>query len=212
MPTEPRVLLSGFADEAAVNKTAEEQFVAFAALGLQYYSIRFIDMGGGVKNAMKLSPEELSTVKRLQGDFGLRVSSLGSPIGKIKLRDEEDGTKNAYIPFDRYLAEDVARACELAAFLETNSSADSPSITQGDGPRTVRQRSGRSAGAIADRCAQSGLIFGLEVEPIWWVRMGTSWPRFIVAWRTPTWSSSSTARIWSCKDTRRARSTNNIWR
>jgi len=39
----PRVILSAFADEAANQKTAVQQFSALAALGLQYYSIRFID-------------------------------------------------------------------------------------------------------------------------------------------------------------------------
>ena len=45
MAENPRVILSGFADEAANHKTAVEQFAAFAALGLQYYSLRFIDVG-----------------------------------------------------------------------------------------------------------------------------------------------------------------------
>ena len=45
MSEKPRVILSGFADEAANQKTAVQQFAAFAALGLQYYSIRFIDVG-----------------------------------------------------------------------------------------------------------------------------------------------------------------------
>jgi hypothetical protein len=42
MTTSPRVILSGFADEAAIHKTPTEQFAAFAALGLQYYSLRFV--------------------------------------------------------------------------------------------------------------------------------------------------------------------------
>jgi len=50
MADRPQVLLSGFADEAANQKTVQQQFAAFAALGLQYFSIRFIDVGGGVKN------------------------------------------------------------------------------------------------------------------------------------------------------------------
>ena len=52
------MILSGFADEAANHKTAVEQFAAFAALGLQYYSIRFIDVGNGIKNVMKF-PKQL---------------------------------------------------------------------------------------------------------------------------------------------------------
>ena len=55
MSNRPQVVLSGFGDEAANHKTAVEQFAAFAAMGLQYYSLRFIDFGGGVKNVMKLT-------------------------------------------------------------------------------------------------------------------------------------------------------------
>jgi hypothetical protein len=49
MSDQPSVILSGFGDEAANQKTAEQQFCAFAALGLQYYSIRFIDAGQGIR-------------------------------------------------------------------------------------------------------------------------------------------------------------------
>jgi hypothetical protein len=58
----PTVILSGFGDEAANQKTAEQQFAAFAALGLQYYSIRFIDAGNGIKNVMQLTTWKMSMV------------------------------------------------------------------------------------------------------------------------------------------------------
>ena len=48
----PRVILSAFADEAANQKTAVQQFAALAALGLQFYSIRFIDVGGGISTTV----------------------------------------------------------------------------------------------------------------------------------------------------------------
>jgi hypothetical protein len=51
------VLLSGFADEAANEKLAVQQYAAFAAIGLRYYSIRFIDVGNGIKNVMALSDD-----------------------------------------------------------------------------------------------------------------------------------------------------------
>ena len=114
MSVNPSVLLSGFADEAAIDKTATEQFSAFAALGLQYYSIRFIDVGNGVKNVMKLNKTETKTVLKMQDEYGLSVSSIGSPIGKVKLLNVDDGTKNAYIPFKKYLKQDVQHACEVA--------------------------------------------------------------------------------------------------
>jgi sugar phosphate isomerase/epimerase len=118
MAEEPRVILSGFADEAAAQKTAVEQFTAYAALGLQYYTLRFIDVGSGIKNVMKLTVSEIQKLRHLQDEYGLNVSSIGSPIGKVKLVNVDDGTKNAYVPFKKYLAQDVKKACDLAHAFE----------------------------------------------------------------------------------------------
>ena len=107
MADNPQVILSGFADEAANQKTAEQQFAAFAALGLQYYSIRFIDVGSGIKNVMKLTKSEISKVRHLQDEYCLNVSSIGSPIGKVKLIKKDDSTSNRYVPFKQYLKKDV---------------------------------------------------------------------------------------------------------
>ena len=74
------ILLSGFADEAANEKQAVQQYSAFAALGLKYYSIRFIDAGQGIKNVMLLSDSEIEHLVKMQSDYGLRVSSIGSRI------------------------------------------------------------------------------------------------------------------------------------
>ena len=81
MPNRPQVILSGFADEAAIHKTAVEQFAAFAALGMQYYSLRFIDVGGGVKNVMNLTKGEITKLRHRESEFGMNVASIGSPIG-----------------------------------------------------------------------------------------------------------------------------------
>ena len=75
MAENPSVILSAFADEAANHKTAVEQFSALAALGLQYYCIRFIDAGGGVKNAIDLTRSEIQKVRHLQDEYGLKVMS-----------------------------------------------------------------------------------------------------------------------------------------
>ena len=87
MSGNPQVILSGFGDEAALHKTAVEQFSAFAALGLQYYSLRFVDVGRGVKNVMKLSTAEIQKIRHLEDEYDLSVASIGSPIGKVKLLD-----------------------------------------------------------------------------------------------------------------------------
>src|SRR5262245_30906924 len=91
---QPSVILSGFGDEAANQKTAEQQFAAFAAMGLTYYSLRFIDAGQGIKNVMQLSKAEITKIRHLEDQYDLNVATLGSPIGKVKLLDKDDGTKN----------------------------------------------------------------------------------------------------------------------
>ena len=165
MEDQPRVILSGFADEAANQKTAVQQFSVFAALGLQYYSLRFIDVGNGIKNVMNLTKAEIVKVRHLEDEYGLNVASLGSPLGKVKLLDEEDGTKNAYIPFKKYLEKDVHRACELAHAFETKLirgfSFYHPRETD---PWEHVSQAADQLGQIAEACHRSDLTFGLEVE------------------------------------------------
>ena len=165
MAENPCVILSGFADEAANQKTAVQQFAAFAALGLQYYSIRFIDVGEGIKNVMKLTKSEITKVRHLQNEYGLNVSSIGSPIGKVKLVDKEDGTKNVFVPFKQYLAKDVKRVCEIAHAFETKLIRGfSFYHPKGSNPRDYLTQAVDQLGQVAEACHRSDLTFGLEVE------------------------------------------------
>ena len=166
MADKPRVILSGFADEAANQKTAVQQFAAFAALGLQYYSLRFIDVGGGIKNVMKLTRSELQKVRHLQNEYGLDVSSLGSPLGKVKLQNVDDGTKNRFVPFKRYLAAEVARACQIAHAVETKLIRGfSFYHPKGADPQKHIPQAVDQLGQIAEACHRSDLTYGVEVEP-----------------------------------------------
>ena len=165
MADNPSVILTGFADEAANQKTAEQQFSAFAALGLQYYTIRFIDAGNGVKNVMKLTKSEVARVRHMEDEYGLNVSSLGSPIGKVKLLDVDDGTHNQYVPFSKYLKKDVAVACELAHAFETKLIRGfSFYHTRGTDAREHLPQVVDQLGQVAEACHRSDLTFGLEVE------------------------------------------------
>lgn len=165
MTERPRVILSGFGDEAAIHKSAVEQFAAFAALGLEYYSIRFIDAGEGIKNVMDLSKSEIRRIAHLEDEYDMNVASIGSPIGKVKLVDVEDGTKNAFVPFKKYLSQNVAKLCEIAHAFETKLirgfSFYHPKGTEPADhlPQVVEQ-----LGQIAEMCHRSDLTFGLEVE------------------------------------------------
>ena len=163
--TTPPILLSGFADEAANQKTIDQQFAALAALGMRYFSIRFLDAGNGVKNVMALDDAEIETVKAKLDEYGLSISSIGSPIGKVKLCDVDDGTTTGYRPFDDYIKTEVVRACELAQIFGTKLirgfSFYHPKGSSVDEhfPQAVDQ-----VGKIADVCGKHGVIYGLEVE------------------------------------------------
>ncbi|MFO0945401.1 MAG: TIM barrel protein [Planctomycetota bacterium] len=165
MALKPHVLLSGFADECAINKTAVEELAVFAALGLEYYSIRFVDVGGGIKNVMKLDKTELDRLADLHAAYGMKVATIGSPIGKVKLRDVDDGSSNAYVPFDKYLEGDVMHAIHLAQRFDTKLIRGfSFYPPRGQDPAPFFPQAVDQLGKIADRCKREGVIFGLEIE------------------------------------------------
>ncbi len=168
MPANPSVLLSAFADEAANHKTAVEQFSALAAIGLKYYSPRFIDVAGAgtVKHVVELNADELAALNKLQAEFGMRVTSIGSRIGKVKLVDKDDGSHNRFVPFDAYLKTEVAATLRAAAALGTKLIRGfSFYPPKGEDPQPYIAQSVERLGKIVDLCARDGLIFGLEIEP-----------------------------------------------
>ncbi len=148
MTDQPSVILSGFGDEAANQKTAEQQFAAFAALGLQYYTLRFIDAGQGIKNVMQLTKSEITKIRHLEDEYGLNVATLGSPIGKVKLLDVDDGTQEPL----RAVQEVPGRRSEegLRAGPCLRDQADPRLLvlsSQGDRSLAARAAGGRSAWA-----------------------------------------------------------------
>ena len=161
----PSILLSGFADEAANSKTLDQQFSAFAALGMRYFSIRFVDAGGGIKNVMDLDNAELEIVQQKMDEYGLSVSTLGSPLGKVKLLDVDDGTKTPYRPFEEYLANEVPKACELTNALDAKLIRGfSFYHPRGSNIEDHFAQAVDQIGKIVDVCDSHGLTYGLEVE------------------------------------------------
>ncbi len=77
-------LISGFADEAAKDFTT--QLETLKGLGMKYLCIRAIDGRSIVDFTVD---EARSYIKPMLDRYGLHVSSLGSPIGKIPVDDEE---------------------------------------------------------------------------------------------------------------------------
>ena len=74
--------ISGFADEIA--EDVDTQFRVLQKLGIRYFEPRGIDG----KNIADLSDEEAQSLKEKMERAGIRVSSIGSPIGKIRLDED----------------------------------------------------------------------------------------------------------------------------
>lgn len=161
----PDVLLSGFADEAAPDKTIDQQFSTMASLGLAYLSIRFIDIGHGVQNVLELSDSGFQLIREQLDRYELQIASIGSPIGKVKITDIDDGTSNRYVPFDQYLQHDVATAIQAAEALQTRLIRGFSFYHPRDTDYAIYLNQAiDQLGKIVDSCDQHGLTFGLEVE------------------------------------------------
>ncbi|HLT82953.1 MAG TPA: sugar phosphate isomerase/epimerase family protein [Phototrophicaceae bacterium] len=76
--------LSGFSDE--ISPDFEEQCAVAARLGLGHIELR----SAWETNVLDLDDDRLRTVRRTLAEHDLRVSSIGSPIGKIFLDDDVD--------------------------------------------------------------------------------------------------------------------------
>ncbi len=98
-----KFLISAFADEAGT--TLEEQISALKRNGIDYIEPRNING----KPILSLSDEELKHVKAELDKSGIKVNSLGSPIGKYPIKE----------PFENHL-KDFHRAIEVCKMLGTN--------------------------------------------------------------------------------------------
>jgi len=74
--------ISGFSDE--ISSDVKTQFEVLNKLGIKYFEPRGIDG----KNISILDDKEITELKELMILYGISASSIGSPIGKIKITDE----------------------------------------------------------------------------------------------------------------------------
>ena len=77
-----RFIISGFSDE--IDENIVKQFEHLNKLGIEYFEPRGING----KNIAKLNDEEACELKETMDKYGIKVSSIGSPIGKIKITDD----------------------------------------------------------------------------------------------------------------------------
>lgn len=94
--------ISGFSDE--IDSNVVKQFEHLNKLGISYFEPRGIDG----KNIADLDDGEVLALKEKMDQYGIKVSSIGSPIGKISIND----------PMEPHM-EKLARVIKTAKMLDT---------------------------------------------------------------------------------------------
>ena len=74
-----KIILSAFADEYSASFT--EQLEGMRTFGIEHVEIRGVDG----KNVSTLTPCEVKEVKSKLNHYGMGVSAIGSPVGKVQL-------------------------------------------------------------------------------------------------------------------------------
>ena len=76
-----KFIISGFADEIA--DSLADQLSTLNELGIKYMEMRNVNGKGLIEHSL----EEVKEIKKQLDEAGIKLSSLGSPIGKIKITD-----------------------------------------------------------------------------------------------------------------------------
>lgn len=79
-----KFLISGFSDE--IDENIDIQFKCLNKLGISYFEPRGING----KNISELNDDEVLNLKKKMNQYGIKASSIGSPIGKISITDDFD--------------------------------------------------------------------------------------------------------------------------
>ena len=74
--------ISGFADE--LDRDFDKQMSTWHDMGLKYFELR---SAWGI-NVMQLSDEQIKKIKDISDSYGIKVSCIGSPIGKTYIEDD----------------------------------------------------------------------------------------------------------------------------
>ena len=140
--------LSGFIDE--ISDDFSLQCKVASGLGLRYVEVR----SAWGTNILDLDTDQLSKLRETLAEYGLKVSSIGSPIGKISIDDE----------FPLHL-ERMRHAVEVAKTLEAPYiRIFSFFIPEGTDPDSRRDEVLSRMSALAETAADSDVILAHENE------------------------------------------------
>lgn len=79
-----KFVISGFSDE--IDENIEKQFSYLKAHDIKFFEPRGVDG----KNVADLNNDEVLALKEKMDEYGIKASSIGSPIGKIQITDDFD--------------------------------------------------------------------------------------------------------------------------
>ena len=152
-----RFILSAFADE--IDPRFELQLASLNTLGIEYIELRGVDG----RSFVTLSDRELDDIRRRMGIHGIKVWSLGSPLGKVRIDEAQSqyalldrlmeigdklGTRNirmfSFYPVDGEPFEEY----EKKVFFHINALAGSFSATKTKKAYTAVRRSGSKISSI----------------------------------------------------------------
>lgn len=140
--------LTGFADE--ISDDFAEQLQLLDTLGVKYLELR----SAWGQNVLLLDQSQREQAKRMLDEAGIKVSSIGSPIGKIKITDD----------FEPHL-EAMKHAVQVAHFFDTSYiRVFSFFIPEGDDPDSHRDEVIRRMKAIAEVAEAGGVTLLHENE------------------------------------------------
>ena len=148
--------LSGFADE--ISPDLDGQCRVLDELGVRYLEFR----SAWQTNVLDLDDAQLDRVGKTLAEHGLRVSSIGSPIGKIGVADDfEEHLRR----FDRALAvAALLGAPYVRLFSFFLPAGDDPASHRDEVLRRMAALADRAAGHSAEHSAEHGVILLHENE------------------------------------------------
>ncbi|HUY99989.1 MAG TPA: sugar phosphate isomerase/epimerase [Thermomicrobiaceae bacterium] len=140
--------LSAFGDEIAEDLSEQNRV-------LEAESIRYLDLRAAWgRNVLDLTDDDLATIRRELGARGMRVATIGSPIGKLPVTD----------PFAPHLAR-FRRALEVAQALEAPViRIFSFYVPEGEDPARHRDEVLARLSALVDAARDSGVTLLHENE------------------------------------------------
>ena len=163
-----KLILSAFADEYA--DRLKEQCEALNKFGIEYIELR----GVNGKNISVLTESEVKETKKILVDYGIKVSSIGSPLGKIDI----NGDLNGHLEMAKRVYETAnilgAKTVRIFSFYSKETPFDKNKIysgleklvdlSGGTGLTLCHENEARIYGESPEKCLEIAEYFGGRIK------------------------------------------------